>query len=87
MPAFVAKSADAWIRQARHAIQALTDQLPPGDRRPLIELADVDLDLFATLIEALYALGCLRDDDPAVTRAGLRPVDEVLGLPPGQERP
>jgi hypothetical protein len=83
MPAFIARSRQDWLDQANAAEQTLRGKLPP-DRPslPLRELASVDRDAFAQLIEAMVALGLTRDAE-LIGLAGLRPVEEVLGLPPG----
>jgi hypothetical protein len=83
MPAFIAKSRQDWLAQATTAEQTLRAKLPP-DRptRPVRELAAVDPDAFAQLIEALVALG-LTSDPELIQLAGLRPVEEILELPWG----
>lgn len=80
MPAYVVKSRDAWIAQARTAQATLEAKSPAGERVTLGQMDSVDHDAFASLIEALVALGQPVAPD-LVAKAGLRPVSEVLGLP------
>lgn len=88
MPAFIAKSQGAWEAQARAAYTSLADRAPAG--ATLADLAGIDREQFALLIEALVALEPatgVRVGADLVALAGLAPVDQVLGLPPGRVEP
>jgi len=79
MPWAIVKPRDAWIAQAKTAWAALEPQAPQGAQ--LRDLAAIDKDNFALLIEALAALTPGQVSQELQDLAGLRPVGEVLGLP------
>jgi len=75
----IVKPRDAWLRQATDAWAALEPQAPQGSQ--LHDLAAIDRDNFARLIEALAALTPGEVSQELQDLAGLGPVGEVLGLP------
>ncbi len=81
MPWAVTKPRSAWLAQAKTAWAALAPQAPQGSQ--LRDLAAIDHETFARLIEALCALTPGQVSQELQDLAGLRPVAEVLGMPEG----
>ncbi len=79
MPWAIVQPRHAWIAQARDAWAALEPQAPQGST--LRDLAALDHQHFARLIEALSALTPGQVSQELQDLAGLRPVGEVLGMP------
>jgi len=79
MPWAVTKLRSTWLAQATDAWAALELQAPQGAQ--LRDLAAIDHDNFAQLIEALAALTPGQVSQELKDLAGLRPVGEVLGMP------
>ncbi len=79
MPWAIVQPHDAWLAQARDAWTALEPHAPQGSQ--LRDLAAIDHDHFAQLIEALCALTPGQVSQELQDLAGLRPVGEVLGMP------
>ena len=75
----IVKPHSAWLAQATDAWTALEPQAPRGAQ--LRDLAAIDHHTFARLIEALVALTPGQVSQELQELAGLRPVDEVLGMP------
>jgi len=75
----IVKPPSAWLAQATDAWTALEPQAPQGAQ--LRDLAAIDHDNFALLIEALAALTPGQVSQELQDLAGLRPVGEVLGIP------
>jgi len=67
------------MQQAKDAWAALGPQAPQGAQRR--DLAAIDHQNFGRLIEALVALTPGQVSQELQELAGLRPVDEVLGMP------
>ena len=67
------------MQQAKDAWAALGPQAPQGAQ--LRDLAAIDQQNFGRLIEALVALTPGQVSQELQELAGLRPVDEVLGMP------
>jgi len=67
------------MQQVKDAWAALEPQAPQGAQ--LRDLAAIDHHTFARLIEALVALTPGQVSQELQELAGLRPVDEVLGMP------
>jgi hypothetical protein len=78
MPWVVTKPRSAWM-QAKDAWAALEPHAPQGAQRR--DLAAIDRDTFARLIEALAALMPGHVSQELQDLAGLRPIGEVLGMP------
>jgi len=70
---------DTWIAQVKTAWAALEPHAPQGAH--LRDLAAIDHEHFARLIEALYALTPGQGSQERQGLAGLRPVGEVLEMP------
>jgi len=79
MPWAIVKPRAAWLAQARDAWAALEPQAPQGSA--LRDLAAIDHQHFAQLIEALSALTPGQVSQELQDLAGLRPVGEALGMP------
>ncbi len=79
MPWAIVKPPSAWLAQAKEAWAALAPQAPQGSR--LRDLAAIDHDNFARLIEALCALTPGQVSQERQDLAGLRPVGKALGMP------
>jgi hypothetical protein len=79
MPWAVTKPRSAWLAQATDAWAALEPHAPQGAQRR--DLAAIDHDTVALLIEALAALTPGQVSQERQDLAGLRPVGEVLGMP------
>jgi len=75
----IVKPHSAWFAQAKDAWAALEPQAPQGAQ--LRDLAAIDHDTFALLIEALCALTPGQVSQERQDLAGLRPVGEVLRMP------
>jgi len=75
----IVKPPSAWLAQATDAWTALEPRAPQGAQRR--DLAAIDHDNFALLIEALAALTPGQVSQELQDLAGLRPVGEVLGMP------
>jgi len=75
----IVKPHSAWLAQATDAWTALEPQAPQGAQ--LRDLAAIDHDNFARLIEALATLTPGQVSQERQDLAGLRPVGEVLGMP------
>jgi len=81
LPWAISKPPSAWIAQAKTAWATLEPQAPQGSQ--LRDLAAIDHETFARLIEALCALTPGQVSQELQDLAGLRPVAEVLGMPEG----
>ncbi len=79
MPWAVTKPRSAWLAQAKTAWAALAPQAPEGAQ--VRDLAAIDHENVAWLIEALTALKPGEVSQELQDLAGLRPVGEVLGMP------
>ncbi len=79
MPWAVTKPRSAWIQRATDAWAALEPQAPQDAQRR--DLAAIDHDHVAPLIEALAALTLGQVSQERQDLAGLCPVGEVLGMP------
>ncbi len=75
----IVKPRSAWIAQAKNAWTALALQAP--QESALCDLAAIDHDNFALLIEALAALTPGQVSQELQDLADLRPVGKVLGMP------
>jgi hypothetical protein len=77
--ALIVRSYQDWLEQARAANKAIAAKLD-GRVATLRECAQIDPEQFGLMIEALVALG-----EPVSQElqdlAGLKPVNQVLGLP------
>ncbi len=79
MPWATTKPRSAWMQQAKDAWAALEPHAPQGAQ--LRDLAAIDHDTVAPLIEALAALTPGQVSQERQDLAGLRPVGAVLGMP------
>jgi len=74
---FIVKTREAWARQARDALDAITAANGGTEPATLRAAADVDRTQFGLLIEALVALGADVTDEIRQL-AGLRDIGEVI---------